>query len=289
MLIQTIKRDFAVLRMLESTRDLDIAVCRDLLEQQDRVYLVLTLKNPDLIYKTLPFFTKLKQNASFSDFRECFAQDGQFFLVFSYYDKPLLVEKYSAGSYALVERLEIGRSLLSRMVLLDMPPSLQYDALQERNLVLDDALQVWFNYRLEEISSYPSLTGARVQAELARIFRMLLGKEIATEVAPELLLFINNLVHGSFKDYLDVYKAYDEVYTLLMSLEEKGEIEPKSLLFRLWERAKALAGYVRPVLATVVLVTALGYLFFTFMHPPNTAGTGASQIIIEKIGTVDIK
>lgn len=289
MLIQTLKRDFIVLRMLKSTRDLDIAVCRDLLEQNGQKYLVITLKNPDLIYRTLPFFTELKQSTSFQDFRECFAQDGQFYMVFSYYDKPLLAEKYPSGSYALTERLEIGKSLLSRMVLQNMPPSLQYEALQQRNLLLDDALQVWFNYQLEEIPAYPSLTGARVQVELARIFRELMSREIATKVSEELLDFLDRLDAGTFEKYLDIYQAYDKVYVLLTTLQETGEIEPKSFLFRLWERIKGLMKYVKPVLAGIVLVTALGYLMYTFIYPPKTAGASGAPVFIEKIGTVEIE
>lgn len=291
MLIQTLKRDFIVLRMLNSTRDLDIAVCQDLLEQKGQSYLVIIMKNPDLIYRTLPFFNEQKQNPSFQDFRECFAQEGQFYMVFSYYDKPLLADKYGSDSYSLLERLEIGKSLLSRIVLQNMPPSLQYEVLQERNLLLDDALQVWFNYQLEEIPAYPSLTGVRVQAELARIFQMLLSREITTQVAPELLSFIDCLEKGTFADYLDIYQAYDKVYVLLLTLLEKEEIEPKSFLFRLWERIKKLTQYVKPVLAGVVLVSALGYLIYTVAFPSNTAGAGVggAPVFIERIGTVDIK
>lgn len=289
MLIQTLKRDFAVLRVLETTRDLDISVCRDLLEQgEDRHYLVITVKNPDLIYRTLPFFTALQQNPAFQDFRECFAQEGQFYMVFAYYDSPLLAEKLAAGDYLLTERLEIGKSLLSRVVLQDMPPGLQYEALQEHNLLLDDTLTVRFNYRLREIPSYPSLTAARVQAELARVFRTLLAREIAAQAAEELPVFLEELERGAFTAYLDIYQAYDRVYMLLKTRQEAGEMEPKSRLFRFWDRVKGLARYVKPVLAGLVLATALGYLAYTFMCPADTAGEGNAPFI-EKIGAVDIK
>lgn len=288
MLIQTLRRKFTVLRLLKSTRDLDIAVCQDLLEKWEQTYLVITLKNPDLIYRTMPFFVAQRENPSFQDFRECFSQEGQFYLVFFYYDKPLLTEKYAEETYSLPERLAIGKSLLSRIVLQNMPANLQYEVLQERNLLLDDALQVYFNYRLEEIPSHHLLTGVKVQAELARIFGMLLHKEIATKVAEELLAFIERLEQGAFADYLAIYQAYDQLYVRLRSMQEQGEMQPKSLLFRIWERIKRLGRYVKPVLAVLILGSALGYLVYTVIYPPSAVGAGG-PVVIERIGTVNVE
>ncbi len=289
MLIQTLRRKFTVLRMLKSNRDLDIAVCRDLLEKKEQPYLVIALKNPDLIYRTMPFFAAQREDPSFQDFRDCFSQEGRFYLVFSYYDKPRLFEKLAEENYSLQERLIIGKSLLSRMVLLNMPANLQYEALQERNLLLDDTLQVYFNYRLEEIPDHHLLTGAKVQGELGGIFRVLLQKEIATRVSAELLVFIERLEQGAFVDYLAVYQAYDQLHVLLRGMQEEGEAEPQSLLFRTWERIKGLGRFVKPVLMALILVTASGYMIYTLIHPPGTAGTGGAPVVIEKIGTVNVE
>jgi hypothetical protein len=289
MLIQTLRRNFTVLRMLKSTRDLDIAVCRDLLEKKEQLYLVVTLKNPDLIYRTMPFFAAQRQNPSFQDFRECFSQEGQFYMVFFYYEKPQLAEKLAAENYSLPERLAVGKSLLSRMVLQSMPACLLYEALQERNLLLDDALQVYFNYRLEDIPSHHLLNWAKAQAELARVFRQLLHKEIVTKVSAELLNFIERLEQGAFTDYLSVYQAYDQLYVHLRTLQEQGEIEPKSLLFRIWERIRRLGRFVKPVVVGLILMTALGYLVYTLIYPPNTVAAGGTPVVIEKIGTVNVK
>ena len=284
MLIQTLNRRFAVIMVRSTGKDADILICRDLWEQRIREYLLVAVKNPDLIYRFAPFFTQQAENFAFKDFVECFSKDGQFYIVFAYYEKPLFKEKFSEEFYFLSERLEIGKSLLSRMVLQNMPPGIQYEALQERNLLLDNALQIYFNYALEEIPSYGLFTMGRVQKELGRIFRILLRQEIATQVVDEVRIFVEDLEQCRFADYLEIYEAYDRLYDLLKELQEIGEINPKSFLFRCWERIKKMARYLKPVLAGVVLVTALGFLIYTIANP-GVRSLGP-QKMIETIGTV---
>lgn len=284
MLIQTLKRRFEVLQVLDATRDTEVLICRDLWEEGERKYLLVVMKNPDLIYRSAPFFVEQSGNDSFKDLIECFSRESQFYVVFAYYEKPLLGERYGEERYTLSERLEIGKSLLSRMVLQNMPPSIQCEALQERNLRLDSSLQVYFNYILEEVPAYGTLNLGRVQMELARIFRLLLRQEIATQVVEEVQIFVDNLEQGEFRNYLEIYEAYDRLYVLLRGLQEVGEIHPKSFLFRLWERIKGLLRYAKPILAGLILATALGFLIYTIVYPSQTPGS--PPVVIEAIGTV---
>ena len=284
MLIQTLNRRFEVIKAHSSGNDADILVCRDLWEDKDQEYLLIAIKNPDQIYRSAPFFAQLSQNGAFTDFVECFSRDGQFYIVFVHHAKPLFKEKFNEEVYFLNERLEIGKNLLSRMVLQNMPPCLQYEALQDRNLLLDESLQVYFNYALEEIPAHGFFTLARVQKELGRIFRLLLRQELATRVAEETEAFVSDLEECRFADYLGIYEVYDRLYVLLKGLQETGDIYPQSLPFRLWERLKKMAGYLRPVLAGVIIITALGFLIYTVTNPSVRASGG--PVNIETIGTV---
>ena len=291
MLIHTLNRRFSVIMVYSSGNDADVLVCRDLWEENEREYLLVVVKNPDLVYRCAPFFTQQTGNHSFKDFVECFSRDGQLCIVFLHYGKPLFKDKFLEDSYFLNERLEIGKNLLSRMVLQNMPPSIQYEVLQDRNLMLDESLQVYFNYALEDISSHGLYTMDRVQMELGRIFRMLLRQEIETKVMDEVRVFVEDLEQCKFADYLEIYEAYDNVYVLLKDLQETGEIHPKSFLFRTWEKIKKAFSYVRPVLAVLIVGSAIGYLMYTVANPvSNTAATPDSLPgLIETIGTVNVE
>ncbi len=284
MLIQTLKRRLAITQKLKSSMDMDIVVAKDLWEERERSYLLVSLKNPDLINKSVPFFVEQMEKRTFRDFVECFSKESQFYMMFVHHNKPLLSEKFAEELYSLTERLEIGKSLLSHMVLMDMAPSIQSEVLKEHNLLLGDSLQVFFNYIIEDVSDYPNITIAKVQKELGRIFREIFRPEIATQVVEEVRVFTADLEQGRFKNYLDIYQAYDSLYVLLQGLQEVGEILPKSFLFRCWERIKKLSGYAMPVMAGVILTTALIFLIYTVFNPGGKPGN--SPIAIETIGTV---
>jgi hypothetical protein len=316
MLIHSLRKEYAVLRILKATRDIDISVCRDSSAKKEQARLIITMKNPDLIYRLMPFFVEQrKNNAAFQDFQECFAQDGKLYLVFAWREKPLLFKKIAEGDYSFRERLEIGKNLLSFMVLQQIPDCIQYDVLQEGNLLLDDALQVYFNYQLENIAGYFVSTGSKalddalqayfsyqpedtegcfaaagsmVQPQLARIFRKIFRAEIDAQSAEELPAFIKELERGSFADYLDIYQAYDRLYDLLKNRHEQGQMEPQSFLFRLWERIKGLARWLKPALAVIVLAMAFGYLVYTATNP-NSVAASANSVTINSIGTVEIE
>ena len=284
MLIQTLNRRFEVIRALGSDNDTEILVSRDVWEKKEREYLMVAVKNPDLIYKCIPFFTEQQENPAFKDFVGCFSADSRFYAVFAYYKKALLKEKFNEELFSLNERLEIGKNLLSRIVLLNMPPSILYEVLQERNLLLDDALHVYFNYALKEIPIHGLFSMDRVQIELGRIFRSLLRRELATQVVDEVRLFVEDLEQCKFAGYMEIYEAYDRLYDTLKDLQEIGELNPQSFLFRCWERIKSLSRYVKPVLAGAVLILALGYLIYSINNP--VIKPKAPSPAIETIGTV---
>ncbi|MDR0469832.1 MAG: hypothetical protein LBH09_07665 [Peptococcaceae bacterium] len=284
MLIQTLNRRFEVIVVLRTGHDSDVYVCRDLWEEKERKYLLAAIKNPDLVYRCIPYFSKQADNRPFKDFVECFSRDGLFYVVFAYYAKPLLKAKFGEELYFLNERLEIGKNLLSRIILQQMPPAILYEALQDRNLLLDEALQVYFNYILEEIPAYGQISLDRVQIELGRIFRFLLRQELDTQVMEGLRDFIDDLEQCRYTSYMDIYEAYDILYDRLRELQDIGELNPRNFLFRCWEWIKKMFSFLRPVLAGVVLITALGFLIYTVTNPTTTPGSGSSSI--EAIGTV---
>jgi hypothetical protein len=207
--------------------------------------------------------------------------------VFTYYEKVLFKDKFNEEFNFIEERLEIGKSLLSRILMQDMPPGILFEALQDKNLLMDDALQIYFNYDLRYISSYALLSMDRVQTELCRIFRQLLRKEISTLVMEDVRLFINDLDQCKFGNYREIYEAYDRLYEKLLDRLELGDLNPQNFLFRCWERIKRFFRLLRPVLAGIVLITAFGFLLYTLSNPVAKPGTPPPSI--EAIGSVKLR
>ncbi|QHI72596.1 hypothetical protein [Aminipila terrae] len=286
MIIQSLERGFAVIKIVESQRDMDILICKDLLEDQESRYMLISIKNPDLIYKSMPFFTEQTENNSFSDLVECFSQNGNFYIVFKYKEKERLYEKIETEVYSLREKLEIIRNMFSEITLQDMPAAIQYEGLQRRNLLLDDSLSVFFNYDLREIKAYSIMPESRMQTEAAAVLRTVFDVEIEAKSVKVLEDFITTLEIGGYKKYIDIYQEYDKVYQEILHNLEEDKVQPQGFLFRLWEKMKLFWRKAKPAFLILVVGIVFIYMFYNALKPQPLP---ASAKDIKQIGTVMIE
>ena len=286
MIVRTLERRFVVLRVLRSEAEEEICVCRDLEDEGEGLYLLARFRDPILSRCLLPMLARQAANAAFEDFLGVFSQDGDVYARFRYTDAPLLAERLARGDFGFRERLEIGGNLLERMVLLDMPPVLQFQALREENVTVDDALRVRFNYGLAPADNGLGADMGAVCGRTADLLRRLFAPELSARSLPELEGYLAELDHGRFRGYVEMYAGYDQARKALLERTLSGPAEPQTWLFRLWARIKGLARFVRPVLAGLVLVAAFCYLIYTLLLPTQTKGT---PVVFDRIGTVEIQ
>lgn len=286
MLIQTLSRQLMVIRVLWADRDTEVQVCRDLQEPPERRYIVVRVKNPKLAYQVIPLFLNAKQDACFTDFVEAFSQNGDFYALFVSNESPPLFEQLAATPRSTLERLEIGKSLFTRIALLRMAPGFQYEALADDNLLVDNSLSVSFRYCLRSMGSYATLSELAVQARLANILQRLFQPELEKQYCPQLHQFIDKLATEPYGDAVAMYGDYHALYLVMRELEEKGLTAPQNFWFRAWERIKKLGKYVRPAIACLLVAAAFGYLVYTLLAPPPA--TGQSTVVFKEIGTVEV-
>lgn len=284
MIVQTLERRYAVLQVLRSTADEEVSVCRDLQEEQNRLYTLVRFKDPSINRYILPMLLSQQSNPDFEDFLGLFSQDGDLYARFTRSGAPTLTQRLEDG-LRLVERLEIGRSLTERMTLLNMPAPLQFEALREGNVTVDESMSVRFNYVLESMNGCFNVDIGFVCLRIQEIMQRLFAPELAAQAAPELVVYLRKLEQTVYKSYLEIYAGYDAVLQALLGREQAGAVTPRTWLFRLWERIKGLKRYVIPILGGLVLVVSLCYLVYTLICPPMPVGT---PVIYDRIGTVDI-
>lgn len=286
MLIQTLNRRLMVIRVLWADRDSEVQICRDLQEPADRRYTMVRIKNPQLAHAVIPLFLDAKKNPHFVDFVESFSRDGDFYALFHSKESPTLFGQLAANPYSTMERLEIGKSLFTRIALLRMPAGFLYEALADDNLLMDDSLDVTFQYCLRSTGSYATLSELAVQARLANILQRLFQPELEKQYCPQLGRFIDKLATTPYEDAVAMYSDFHTLYLLLRDLEEKGLTEPQNIWFRMWNRIKKLGKYVRPAIACLLVAAAFGYLLYTLLTPPPV--TGQSTVVFKEIGTVEV-
>lgn len=286
MIVRTLERRFAVLRVLCSNQNREIYVCQDLEEEGARLCTLARFRDPALNCQLLPMLARQQDNPAFEDYLGLFTQDGDLYARFRYSEAPTLAQRLERGDLGLRERLEIGGNLLERMALLNMPAPLQFEALQEGNVTVDAALQVRFNYVLGSMAAFFNVNMDFVCLQTWELLHALFASELSARAVPELEAYLRQLKGSSFKTYLEMYTGYDRVRKKLLERSLDRPVEPATWLFRLWNRIKKLSWFVRPVLAGLVLVAALCYLLYTLLLPPQPKGT---PVFFNHIGTVEIQ
>lgn len=283
MIIGTLNRSYDIYLKLQETEQLNIMMAWD---GEENKCMLAALKDENTIRQFIPFCTEQKENFPFDDFLDFFSKDGWLYLVFRYYEYPPLKACLGNKDTGLKERLHIGKSLLERMVLLHIPFYLQYEALREDNIRIDEGGMVYFNFHMKEPERLLRTDMKEVSQRVYSIFSMLFALEKKEKSCPVLERFLDEVKGNAYGGYMELYQAYEEIFKEVLSLCEVGEIKPGRLGFRVWERVKRLFGYLKLLLIIAVLASLFLYLIYTIRHPSYPDG---DRVDFQKIGTLEIK
>jgi hypothetical protein len=298
MVISTLKHNYRVIHKLYEDQEFETLLCYEegrpgrqnnpsgADQGSQRRYRILKLKNKELTYQLVSFFMELMSRTSFTDYYECFSKDGFLHLVFWNSDDPALKDKLEHERCELKERLEIGKKLLERILLMDMPDFILYDALADNGVTVSPAMDLSFNYQLTSLRRYASLGVSDVKQRLLAIFTRLFDYELRKEASVDIEDFITELREEEYKNYFEIYKKYEALYEKLSTGDLIRRIKPNTFLFRLWNRIKGLGKYVKPAVSILLLLLIAGYLIYTIFHKKVDA---AAVFNFERIGTVAIE
>jgi len=284
MIIRTPEKSFAVVQVLRSEQDEEISVCREL--DGGALSTLARFRSPELKRELLPMLAREQSNPAFEDFLGLFTQNGDLCARFRFTQAPTLRARLDRGDLTFRERLEIGSGVLMRMTLLNMPAPLQYEALQERNVTVDDALRVRFNYVLGSMTACFNRNMGFICLQVQELLQSLFAPELAAESVPELLPLLDELEQTVYPDYLSIYRRYDGIRKELELRAASASAQPRTWLFRMWDRVKALGRFVRPIAAGLVLIAAFCYLLYSLQAPTALKGT---PVTFTSIGTVEIQ
>lgn len=270
MKIQTLKHEYYILQKVWKTKNIEFFYCKDESQPEGKQYFnILRVKERELTLKLIVIFTEQMKHTAFEDFFECFSKDGELYLVFFHKDAQKLSEKLEKEECVLKERLEIGKKLLEKILLLDMPEFILYEVLREDSLLITSALDICFYYELKEIEFYETVTKKAVDARLAATFQKLFEFELIQESCEEIPDFLERVLDGKYGTFMQLYQEYVKMAERLL---EKGKLlRPNTIWFRIWEKIKKFWKKLKPILFTSLIVLFFGFLFYSLMHPKQSA------------------
>lgn len=289
MRIFSLKHTYHVVQRLIKNEDFEIFFCLEEEDERKNEYTVIRIWNQSLSYPVIPCFMDMMEQSSMDDFLECFSDEGAFCLIFRRYHEPLLFNKLAEEPLSLAERLVIGESLLKHIVLLNMPNFLLREVLRPENVVVANDLSVHFNYYVQSFSEDKAEDGPIIVKRLSEILQRLFLQEITDQSSKELTKFIQSLEEKKNVDYLELYRNFNELSQLLSQKDLAGEVKPKRIWFRIWDRMKKGLKYLKAVAYALVLVIVSLFLVYTLIHrePKNLDKTVFHYIGDINIGTED--
>lgn len=284
MLIEHPDSRYEVIQKRKTTDVLDLYIVKDLNDEKQRLYTAVCVKDRELSRKLILVTTKKNTNISFRDLHESFNLEGNYYIVFRYTKGETLQQALQEHTFSLQERLLLLKNIFGQLFLLNMPDCFIYEALRKDSIVVNQALEVSFNYFFTEVDYYWQIEEKHCLRRVGELVQELFHKELAEKQDKELTEFSKNLTQERFSNLWDCYDACNDLYEHLTAKSEREEIRPGRFWWRAWEAFKRKIPVIKAVLSVLLIVAAGAFLLF---HLPNPV-LSEDGIAFEKIGTLEI-
>lgn len=281
MIIKSLNNSYEVIVKKEVNEQYEVMLCSDM-NDKERKYLVICIKAKNIIDIMIDDLMLQLKNIAFEDYNECFSGKGYLYAVFSYSVFPDIRTKIP--ECMLNERLDIGKRLLERIILINIPYYFLYCALNERNVTITNALDVRFNYYPDETERYNEIGINEIRERVYIIFGMLFESEILLHTSADIDMFMKKLSGDEFDDIFGIYRLYCTLYRK-MTAADNVMLKPYTFPFRLWDKVKESAMVIKGFIKEIILAAAAVYLIYSLF---NTQAAAENAYDFEKIGILEI-
>lgn len=278
--IRTSEKEYPIVGIKEQKEKYDVYICRDPATKE--LCSILSVKDCTLFPVLANWLTDNAGHDSFTDYRGFFIFNDQFCIVTKYSQGITLGSKLTTESVPLRERLEIGRKILEKIILQDIPDYFLSKCLSPDQIIIDNDLSVSFNYPVSDMIFDRSADGKN---NIVSIFRLIFEHELLRKVPDILIDFITRLPELSQNSMIDLYSEY---YILMNKLENYSDNDelPKTFWFKAWDVIKKIFKVLKVLLVIALIIASVGYLIYTIIDPDKNKNSNGH---FPSIGTVTIE
>lgn len=284
MLIQTLGKEYTIIKYIYSDDRMERYLCRE--EGTGEKKTVVRIKDREWITENMEFFMQQMDNTHFTDFEACFVSDGYLHIIMRHTDGVTLREKLDNEKCTVDERLAVGRALLDKMMVQDMPGYFLQDCLKVTNIIVTAGQDVGFEYEMSGGIRKGKVPFPEVQNSLSKVFKQMFSHELHHKTAAPLCRFYQNLRQGKYEEFLDIYTAYDNMCKEIRKTPPESLMVPQTLPFRIWGKMSKGIVYVKRMLAVLLFIAALCFLAYAVR---KSGEDGSAKRVFEHIGTLQIR
>lgn len=263
----------------QTDEHLDCYICRNV--NGGGLCRIVSIKDKKLFPELSGWLADNIDREAFTDYIEHFVFEDRLCIAMKYKEGINLSTKLATESLPLRERLELGRRLLERIVLQDIPDYFLSKCLSPDCIIISSDLSVCFNYPINDIVDGRSQNGRHL---IEGILKLIFSKELERKVPDLISKFFLRLPELTEGRMIDLYAEY---YALMVELEnyDENSEQPKTFWYKLWDKIKKIFKVLKKILIIALVLASLGYLIYTILDPGKNKNSNGH---FTEIGTVQI-
>ena len=280
MVIHGMGQDYSVIYRRQTEQDFEILIC----EGTNKPFTLLRFfKAEDIHWLLGQSLSEQEISGNFEDYKGSFLWQDSLIMVFTRRDGMVLAQWLDEENPTLKERLEAGRYLLERLLLLNMPEYLLGSILNEECILVTEQQRIVLRYEPEVLIGKDQEPEQLLQSLFYQIFSRLFQEEAREQSCKEISDFLEQMRKEPYQDIFHIYQCYD---WLLDSMAGKADSirRPPGWKERLNRLGKGLKDAGERMLIPALLVAGMAILVYGICHPEK-----AEEFLFEQIGTLEIQ
>ncbi|MFP3153562.1 hypothetical protein LQZ18_03880 [Lachnospiraceae bacterium ZAX-1] len=284
MIIQALDKDYLVIKRGSFDERVERYLCKCSVDSE--IYMLILIKDRQLIHDVAEYITAAANSEKFLDLHSCFSSEDGFCVVCRHVMGRSLKNKIRYEYLALEERLAIGRKILEKIILQNLPAYFLCDTLFSETVVVHENLDIGFTYELIDLDHFKEYGMEQAMERIAAIMEELFHEEVGKNMLPPLLEFCHNLNTHHLRNYMDIFQAYEKTCETIQGMAPEEREIPRTWLFRQWAKIVRLGKPLKKIAAAILLILAIVWLMYVIGRPePLQKG----QNVYDYIGTLPIQ
>lgn len=284
MIISSLEHSYTVIYHSGEEADFERFICKR--ENTDAVYTLLRIhRKEDIRYLLERNLLRQEINGSFVDYKEGFLWKDTLILVFLRREGCPLHQYLAEEAIVLSRRLELGKRILERLLLLNMPEYLLAAILNPDCILVTGEEEIVIRYEPEQLFILAEGGSNQLLERFYRIFFLLFQKEEQERVCPEIDVFLEQIRREPFRDVFLIYQIYDHMLEQLQGHGNIDQLRPDTCISRLRQLAAGVVKTGRRLTGPVLLVIGMAVLIYLICHPQQEE---TELYRFERIGTLEI-
>lgn len=267
---------YEVINVLYSGQGYDNYHCR----VKNGNYILIRLKSEQLKYFISQMLAKISDDGQFNDICETFTSNDALVIVLKEYPiRDRWSDYLSENDYTFRERIEFIYRILAGLCVHDAPVEIACDILKHGNIGISSDGNANCYYDLRELDNYEDYkTMEQFCSIFAKQIWNVFSDEIVRKPYEELRRFYEDIGENAPKDFLELFKRYNEVYEIFLGKIEKGQLSENAEANKLKWLAENGVKFVKTAVIVCIIAAAVWVLVLSFLGR-EPEGTGAfSQI-----------